>query len=120
KSNLVRPITIINNDVDKNWSPYLQTPPFPEFTSGHSVISNAAATVLTALFGDNFEFTDETEIPFGNDSRHFKSFYAAAFESSMSRVYGGIHYPETARISIIQGKEVGNHVLKTLYPALLK
>jgi hypothetical protein len=120
KSNLVRPITVINNSVDKNWNPYLQTPPFPEFTSGHSVVSNAAATVLTGLFGDNYEFTDETEIPFGNDSRHFKSFYEAAYESSMSRVYGGIHYPETARISVIQGKEVGNHVLRTLYPAVLK
>ena len=115
KSNLVRPITVINNYVDKNWQPYIQTPPFPEFTSGHAVISHAAATILTALLGDNFEFTDETEIPFGNDTRHFKSFYEAAAESSMSRVYGGIHYPETARISMIQGKEIGNHVLKTLY-----
>ncbi len=117
KTNLIRPITVINDHVDKNWQPYIQTPPFPEFTSGHAVISNAAASVLTGLFGDNFAFTDETEIPFGNDSRKFNSFYEAAKESSNSRVYGGIHYPETARISIAQGKEVGNHVLKTLYPA---
>ena len=120
RSNLIRPITVINDHIDKNWQPYIQTPPFPEFTSGHAVISNAAATVLTALFGDNYEFTDETEIPFGNDSRHFKSFYQASAEVSMSRVYGGIHYPETARISILQGKDVGNHVLKTLYSAALK
>jgi len=120
KTNLIRPITVINDHVDKNWQPYIQTPPFPEFTSGHSVISNAAAAVLTALFGDNYKFTDKTEIPFGNDTRHFNSFYEAAFESSMSRVYGGIHYPETARISIVQGKEVGNHVVKTLYPAAIK
>jgi hypothetical protein len=120
KSNLVRPITIINDHVDKNWQPYIQTPPFPEFTSGHAVISNAAATVLTALFGDNYAFTDETEIPFGNNSRSFRSFYEAAKESSMSRVYGGIHYPETARISIAQGKDVGNNVLKLLYPAAIK
>lgn len=120
KSNLIRPITVINDHVDKNWQPYIQTPPFPEFTSGHSVISNAAAAVLTALFGDNYKFIDKTEIPFGNDTRSFNSFYEAAFESSMSRVYGGIHYPETARISIIQGKEVGNHVIKTLYPAAAK
>ncbi len=120
KTNLIRPITVINDHVDKNWQPYIQTPPFPEFTSGHAVISNAAATVLTALFGDNYAFTDETEIPFGNDTRHFKSFYQASAEVSMSRVYGGIHYPETARISILQGKDVGNHVLKTLYPAAIK
>ena len=120
KTNLIRPITVINNYVDKNWQPYIQTPPFPEFTSGHAVISNSAATILTALFGDNYAFTDVTEIPFGNDSRHFKSFYEASAEVSQSRVYGGIHYPETARISIIQGKQIGNHVLKTLYPAAHK
>jgi hypothetical protein len=119
-SNLVRPITVINNFVDKNWQPYIQTPPFPEFTSGHAVISNAAATILTALFGDNYEFTDETEIPFGNETRHFKSFYEASTEVSWSRVYGGIHYPATARISITQGKEVGKHVLQTLYPTAIK
>ena len=117
KSNLVRPITVINNYVDKNWEPYIQTPPFPEFTSGHGVISNSAATILTALFGDHYEFTDKTEIPFGNDTRHFKSFYEASAEVSWSRVYGGIHYPETARISIMQGKEIGTYVLKTLYPS---
>lgn len=120
KTNLIRPITVINDHVDKNWQPYIQTPPFPEFTSGHAVISNAAATVLTHLFGENFEFTDATEIPFGNETRHFKSFYEASAEVSWSRVYGGIHYPETARISIAQGKQVGNHVLKTLYPAAIK
>ena len=119
KTNLIRPITIINRLVDKNWVPYIQTPPFPEFTSGHSVISNAAATILTVLLGTNFEFTDEIEIPFGNKARHFNSFYEAAHESTMSRVYGGIHYPETARISIEQGKKIGAHVLKTLYPSVV-
>ena len=120
KSNLIRPITTINNFVDKHWQPYIQTPPFPEFTSGHAVISSSAATVLTALFGDNYEFTDLTEIPFGNDTRHFKSFYDASKEASWSRVYGGIHYPETARISIKQGKEIGKYVLQTLYPVSIK
>lgn len=115
RTNLIRPITVINRDIDKNWVPFIQTPPFPEFTSGHSVISNSAATILTHFFGEDFEFTDEIEIPFGNSTRHFTSFYAAAYQSTYSRVYGGIHYPETARISIIQGKNIGNHVLKTLY-----
>lgn len=112
RSNLIRPITIINRIIDKNWVPYIQTPPFPEFTSGHSVTSNAAATILTVLLGDNFAFTDRTEIPFGQGTRTFNSFYEAALQSSTSRVYGGIHYPETARISILQGKAIGNHVLK--------
>jgi PAP2 superfamily len=116
RTNLIRPITIINRVVDGNWTPFIQTPPFPEFTSGHSVTSNAAATVLTALLGDNFEFTDKTEIPFGNSTRTFHSFYEAALQSSTSRVYGGIHYPETARISVLQGKALGKNVVKLLYP----
>ena len=120
KTNLVRPITIINRSVDQYWRPFIQTPPFPEFTSGHAVISNAAATVLSTLMGDNFEFTDQTEIPFGNKPRHFRSFYEAALEATMSRVYGGIHYPETARISIQQGKQVGAHVLTVFEKAISK
>lgn len=120
RTNLIRPITIINRHVDAKWEPFIQTPPFPEFTSGHSVTSNAAATVLTGLLGDNFEFTDATEIPFGNKARTFKSFLEASAESSMSRVYGGIHYPETARISVLQGKAIGAYVLKILYPAVKK
>lgn len=111
KSNLVRPVTVINASIDENWEPFIQTPPFPEFTSGHAVISNAAAEVLTGLFGDNFSFTDSTEILFGLKSRKFSSFYAAAEESSMSRVYGGIHYPTTAMISKKQGRQIGAHVL---------
>jgi hypothetical protein len=117
RTNLIRPITIINRMVDENWVPFIQTPPFPEFTSGHSVTSNAAATILTVLLGDNFAFTDKTEIPFGNSSRSFNSFYEASLQSSTSRVYGGIHYPETARISVLQGKAIGKNVLQLLYPA---
>jgi len=115
KTNLVRPITFINRHIDEKWEPLIQTPPFPEFTSGHAVISNAAATVLTAILGKNFEFTDNTEIPFGLKPRHFKSFYQAAAESTMSRVYAGIHYPETARISTQQGQAIGKFVINTLY-----
>ena len=114
KTNLIRPVTVINNHIDADWKPLIQTPPFPEFTSGHSVTSNAAAAVLTSLLGDNFSFTDETEILFGHKPKTFASFYAAAKESSMSRVYGGIHYPETARISILQGKQIGKYVIQAL------
>ena len=115
KTNLIRPITVINNHIDADWRPLIQTPPFPEFTSGHAVTSNAAAAVLTSLLGDNFSFTDETEVLFGHKPRRFTSFYSAAKESSMSRVYGGIHYPETARISILQGKQIGKYVIQTLH-----
>ena len=54
RSNLIRPETLINEHIDENWKPVLQTPPFPEYTSGHSVVSGAAATALTDIFGDNF------------------------------------------------------------------
>ncbi len=114
KTNLIRPITVINQFVDQKWEPYIQTPPFPEFTSGHAVISNAAATILTHIFGENYHFTDYTEIPFGNTSRSFNSFYEAAHEVTWSRVYGGIHYPLTAEISIDQGKDIGNYVYHKL------
>jgi hypothetical protein len=110
KTNLIRPVTVINSIIDEHWEPLIQTPPFPEFTSGHAVISNAAAQVLTSLLGGNFSFTDSTEILFGMKSRQFSSFYAAAEESSMSRVYGGIHYPTTATISEKQGRQIGAHV----------
>ncbi len=115
KTNLIRPITVINNTIDEKWEPMIQTPPFPEFTSGHAVISNAAAAVLTILLGDHLSFTDETEIPFGHKPRTFRSFNEAAKESTISRVYAGIHYPETARISIIQGQQVGKYVAQKLY-----
>lgn len=111
-TDLIRPVTVINNHIDENWVPLIQTPPFPEFTSGHAVISNAAAKTLTSLLGDKYVFTDNTEIPFGIKPRTFSSFLTAAEETAWSRVYGGIHYPETARISIEQGKIIGDHVVK--------
>ncbi len=114
KTDLIRPVTIINRHIDEKWEPLIQTPPFPEFTSGHAVISNAAASVLTGLLGDNYSFTDNTQIPFGIKPRRFDSFLKASEETTWSRVYGGIHYPETARISIKQGKAIGQYVIKTL------
>ncbi len=113
-TDLIRPITVINRGLDKNWEPYLQTPPFPEFTSGHAVVSNSAAAVLTRLLGKNFSFVDKTEIPFGNQAKSFKSFYAASKEVSWSRVYGGIHYPYTAKVSILQGKNIGKNAIDKL------
>ena len=92
RSNLIRPETVINQYIDENWAPVLQTPPFPEYTSGHSVVSGAAATALTSIFGDNFAFDDDTEIPFGLPIRSFTSFNQAADEAAISRMYGGIHY----------------------------
>ena len=114
RSNLVRPETLINKHIDENWEPILQTPPFPEYTSGHSVISNAAATVLTEIFGDNFEFLDDTELGYGLPVRSFESFNAAAEEAAISRMYGGIHYRAAVENGIDQGRSVGNLVIDKL------
>lgn len=110
RSRLIRPETYINQYIDENWVPLLQTPPFPEHTSGHSVISNASAVTLTRLFGDNFAFTDSTELEFGLTARRFNSFYHAAEEAAISRLYGGIHYRPAVEIGVDEGRAVGNFI----------
>lgn len=92
RSSVIRPETYINQHIDPTWLPVLQTPPFPEYTSGHSVVSAGAAVMLSKLFGENFAFADSTEVEFGLPVRHFASFRAAADEAAISRLYGGIHY----------------------------
>jgi PAP2 superfamily len=107
----VRPETVIKDNVDKNWKPYLVTPPFPAYTSGHSSISAAAAEILTAQFGDNINYTDTTEKEYGLPVRSFKSFREAALQASISRVYGGIHFKSDCAAGNRQGIEVGKIVL---------
>ena len=93
------------------WNPLLQTPPFPEYSSGHSVVSGAASEVLTDIFGDDFVFDDTTEIPYGLPVRSFTSFRDAAKEAAISRVYGGIHYNAAVVEGLSQGINVGNYVI---------
>lgn len=106
RSNMIRPETVINKYFNPEWKPYIQTPPFPAYISGHSVISAAAAEVMTEIFGDHFSYTDTSEIEFGNPARTFPSFRDAAWEASMSRMYGGIHY----RFDLIEGNKVGKQI----------
>jgi PAP2 superfamily len=110
RSVLIRPENYINQYIDENWLPLLQTPPFPEHTSGHSTISGCAATALTVVFGDNFAFTDSTEVEYGMTARSFTSFQQAADEASISRVYGGIHYRPAVDIGIATGRKLGEFV----------
>ncbi|WP_224491314.1 vanadium-dependent haloperoxidase [Robertkochia flava] len=114
RSNLIRPETLINQHIDENWKPILQTPPFPEYTSGHSVVSGAAAKTLTSIFGENFAFADDTEIPYGLPVRSFNSFNEAAEEAAISRMYGGIHYRAAIEVGIKQGRELGDFVVNRL------
>jgi len=112
--NYIRPETFINKYIDKDWVPLIQTPPFPEYTSGHSCISAGAATVLTKMVGENYAFTDSTEVPYGRPKRHFNSFYEAAQQASYSRMYGGIHFREALETGNKQGKLAGNFVMQKL------
>lgn len=111
---VVRPETLINKHYDEEWLPLLQTPPFPEYTSGHSVISRASAVVLTALYGDNFAFEDTTEVAFGLPVRSYKSFLHASEEAAISRLYGGIHYMMAIEEGVTQGNKVGEHIVNNI------
>lgn len=114
RSKLIRPETVINQHIDEKWEPLLTTPPFPEYPSGHSVISSAAAVALTHLYGDNFTFIDSTEVEYGLAPRQFKSFIEASEEAAISRLYGGIHYRSAIENGVNQGRQVGNHIVNRL------
>lgn len=114
RSNLIRPETLINQYIDESWKPVLQTPPFPEYTSGHSVVSGAAAVALTDIFGEDFAFDDDTELKYGLPVRSFSSFREAADEAAISRMYGGIHYRKAVEVGVGQGRELGRFVVENL------
>jgi hypothetical protein len=114
RSNLLRPVTYINKYIDPTWEPYLQTPPFPEFTSGHSVISASASMILTELYGDNFTYTDNVLSKYGQPTRTFSSFVDAANEAAYSRIYGGIHYRPGIEVGVSQGRKVAAVVIAEL------
>ncbi len=104
---LLRPVTYIKRVIDPKWEPILITPPFPEYPSGHSTQSGAAATVLTAFFGENFAFTDNTHEKDKLPNRSFKSFWEAAEEAGVSRLYGGIHFRAAIERGLDQGRCIG-------------
>jgi hypothetical protein len=104
--NLLRPITYIQRVIDPSWTPLLVTPPFPEYTSGHSVQSAAAAHVMTDLVGE-VAFTDRTHEQRGLPARTYRSFTAAAEEAAISRLYGGIHFRPAIERGLQQGHRVG-------------
>ncbi|MEO6917161.1 MAG: vanadium-dependent haloperoxidase, partial [Chitinophagaceae bacterium] len=122
RSNVIRPETYINKYIDGSWQPLLQTPPFPEYTSGHSVLSTAAAVMLEKFFGENFVYSDSTEVEFGVPVRNFKSLKAAAAEAAISRFYGGIHYMSSITNGADEGRLIGLYVAgklktRTFFPA---
>jgi len=111
--NLIRPISYIHEHLEDNWTIPLATPPFPEYTSGHSVQSGATAQVLTDFFGDDYAFTDNMHVnrtDIDGTPRSFSSFYDFADEAAISRLYGGIHYRAAIDIGVDQGKGIGQNI----------
>jgi PAP2 superfamily len=104
---LLRPVTYIRRTMDKTWEPALLTPPFPEYPSGHSTQSMAAAFVLTHMFGEGFAFADATHVRDGITQRQYPDFIAAAKEAGISRLYGGIHFRAAIEKGFDQGACVG-------------
>jgi hypothetical protein len=111
RSDRIRPITAINQLIDETWRPILQTPPFPEYTSGHSVISKASAVLLTSYFGDDYDFIDTSEVFFGLPERAFDSFLKASNEAAISRLYGGIHFRDAIEVGMKQGENIARYIL---------
>jgi len=111
ETNYIRPVTAIQRLIDANWLPQVNTPPFPEYTSGHSVGSGAAGEALTVLVGDNVSFTDDTHVSRGIPAKTFASFNEAADEAAVSRLYGGIHFAEAINVGVEQGRCVARRAM---------
>ena len=110
---LIRPRTYIRRVIDSTWEPLIPTPPFPEYPSGHSTVSAAAAAVLASTLGDG-AFDDSTGLTIGNPVRRFESFTAAAHEAGLSRIYGGIHFPYGNLGGRALGECIGAKVIERL------
>ena len=113
--NLLRPVSYINKLIDPIWKTVLNTPPFPEFTSGHSVQTAAAAVVLENAVGSSYNFVDSTHaqrVDIGRPVRSYNSFNEMAFEAALSRLYGGIHFREAIEVGINQGRAIGGGAIR--------
>jgi hypothetical protein len=106
--NVVRPITYIQQHINKQWTPLISTPTHPEFPAAHATLSNAAAIALCVSFGENCSVIDNSYMDIGMKERSFLTLQDAAREAGMSRLYGGIHY----RYSIEQGLLLGGAAAK--------
>lgn len=111
--NLLRPRMYIRRFIDPEWEPMITTPPFPEYPSGHSSQSGAAAAAIAGLIGDG-SFDDSTSVAIGHEVRRFSSFVEAAEEAAISRLYGGIHYPIGNSAGVEVGVCIGRLVVERL------
>lgn len=114
ETNLIRPETYIQRVIDPNWKPFIETPPFPEYTSGHSTVSAAISTILMDLIPQPYAFTDSSQLFINLPARRFKNFDEASMEANLSRFYGGIHYMEGLTNGRIHGKAIGRNILNKI------
>lgn len=108
--NCLRPITYINSHIDANWTPLVATPPFPEYSSGHSSQSGAMSEILESFFGENYAFVDSAHGTNFGGPRSYASISEAADEAAISRLYGGIHYEFGNEVGLETGKNVGINI----------
>ena len=113
-----RPNTYITEHIDERWESFWPDPPFPAFPSGHAIQAAATATVLTDLYGEKFDITDNAHVGRKRDelrdvdfkARHFNSFWEVAEETAKSRFYGGIHVPQDNNAGLEKGKVIGENI----------
>jgi hypothetical protein len=106
---LMRPSTYIKQTIDKTWVPLLANPPFPDYASGHSTAAGACVEILETEFGKTYKFQDNTHEGTW-PSRSYESLEQYGQETSLSRVYGGIHY----EFSCVNGYESGRQIAKNI------
>jgi PAP2 superfamily len=110
--NLLRPVTYIQLAFDANWvPPLMETPPFPEYPSGHSVQSGSAAAVLESFYGRDTAFEDRAHNDRGWGPQRFRSFAAAAEQAAASRLYAGIHFRSAIEHGTTMGRCIGAQAL---------
>jgi membrane-associated phospholipid phosphatase len=112
RSLVVRPVAYAQRVFDPKFTTLFATPPFPEYPSGHSTLSGAAAFVLAKALGDTIPFVDSTQVDIGQPPRPFRSFTAARDEVAISRVYGGIHYVRAVKLGLDQGECIGKRIME--------
>lgn len=110
-NNVIRPETYINKYISKEWKPFIETPQFPEYPSGHSLVSATAAQICNFYLGD-IPIIDKTQIAFGLKEKHFKNFNQASYNAGISRYYGGIHYLPSVKDGIDIGNNIGMYIIK--------
>jgi len=111
--NQMRPVTYIQEVLGyTSWNSVIATPPFPDFTSAHSVTAGAVVQTLEGFFGTNYPFTDHTMDNFGYGPLSYPSLDAMGKAISDSRVYGGIHYKLSCTAGLVQGRKVAKNIDK--------